>query len=321
MQKKVYMGIDVGSVSTNIVLIDANDIGKIYESLYVRTDGQPLEVVKQGLSGLKQRGYENNNIMGVGITGSARALIGNIVGADIIKNEITAHAVAAITQIPDVKTVLEIGGQDSKIIIIRDKVVTDLAMNSVCAAGTGSFLDQQAFRLKIPIEEFGDYALKAESSVRIAGRCTVFAESDMIHKQQLGFGKEEIIAGLCEALVRNYINNVAKGKSIESPVLFQGGVAFNHGIKAAFEKELEQELIIPDNFNVMGAIGSAILAREMIHETKTSTIFRGFDISKQKVKVRLIYCEDCSNNCELTQASVNEECLSVWGDRCGKWQS
>jgi predicted CoA-substrate-specific enzyme activase len=137
---------------------------------------------------------------------------------------------------PDVQTVVEIGGQDSKIIILRDGIVTDFAMNTVCAAGTGSFLDHQAERLNIPIEEFGNIALKSKSPVRIAGRCSVFAESDMIHKQQMGHPTSDIVAGLCDALVRNYLNNVGKGKDIMSPVLFQGGVAANAGIKAALER-------------------------------------------------------------------------------------
>ncbi len=151
-------------------------------------------------------------ICGVGATGSARNLAGVIVGADVVKNEITAHAVAASTVNPKVQTVLEIGGQDSKIIILRDGVVVDFAMNTVCAAGTGSFLDQQASRLNIPIEEFGGLALRGKSPVRIAGRCSVFAESDMIHKQQLGHNLEDIIGGLCEALVRNFLNNLGKGE-------------------------------------------------------------------------------------------------------------
>lgn len=157
----------------------------------------------------------------MGTTGSARHLAGVVVGADMVKNEITAHAVAAITLLPEVRTVFEIGGQDSKLIIIRDQVVEDFAMNTICAAGTGSFLEHQAVRLGIPIEEFGKLALQAQQSVRIAGRCTVFAESDMIHKQQLGFGKPEIIRGLCEALVRNFINNLATGKTILDPIVFK----------------------------------------------------------------------------------------------------
>lgn len=318
--QKGYLGIDVGSVSTNIVLLDACDNKRIFESLYIRTNGEPLRAVKEGLRLLREKGYGDKNVIGVGVTGSARTFIGTIVGADIVKNEITAHAIAAINENPKVSTVIEIGGQDSKIIIIKDKVVVDFAMNSVCAAGTGSFLDQQAYRLRIPIEEFGDYALKARSSVRIAGRCTVFAESDMIHKQQLGFGKEEIIAGLCEALVRNYLNNIAKGKKIVSPILFQGGVAFNKGIRKAFEEEFEQQLIIPANFSVMGAIGGAILAKETLEKNNDGTRFRGFHLVHSNFKLQMRNCLECSNRCEITEADMDNKVLARWGDRCGKWQ-
>ena len=193
-------------------------------------------------------------------------------------------------------------------------------MNTICAAGTGSFLDQQAFRLNIPIENFGEYALRADEPVRIAGRCTVFAESDMIHKQQEGATKEQIVAGLSEALVRNYLNNVAKGKNLESPILFQGGVAFNKGIKHSFEKELGTELIIPDNFNVMGAWGSAILSKELLIETRNKTSFRGFNVMKKEHTLKRIECKDCSNECELIEVSVIGEIVAKWGDRCGKWQ-
>ena len=148
-------------------------------------------------------------ICGVATTGSARYLAGVVLGADLIKNEITSHAVAAMHYIPEVQTVVEIGGQDSKIILIRDSVVVDFGMNTVCAAGTGSFIDHQAARLNVNIEEFGGQALKSTAPVRIAGRCTVFAESDMIHKQQIGHRPEDIVYGLCQALVRNYLNNVA----------------------------------------------------------------------------------------------------------------
>ena len=201
------LGIDVGSVSTNLVLLDNNN--NVVEKLYVRTRGKPMEAVQLVLSEIRKK-YDSKQIYSAGTTGSGRMIASIQIGADIVKNEITAHAVAAIQTEKDVRTVLEIGGQDSKIIIIRDGVVTDFAMNTVCAAGTGSFLDRQAERLGIPIEEFGDHALKAAVPVRIAGRCAVFAESDMIHKQQLGYNTCDIIAGLCDALVRNYLSNVAK---------------------------------------------------------------------------------------------------------------
>jgi len=160
-------------------------------------------------------------------------------GADVVKTEIIAHAVAAQYFNPDVRTVIEIGGQDSKIILLRNGVVVDFAMNSICAAGCGAFLDYQARRLKMPIETFGAFALKSKSAVNIAGRCTVFAESDMVHKQQIGQPLENIICGLCKAIVRNYLNNVGKGKKISSPVVFQGGVAANQCEVVVIEQEKE----------------------------------------------------------------------------------
>jgi predicted CoA-substrate-specific enzyme activase len=237
------LGIDVGSVSTNIVLVTSEN--KVLHSVYIRTKGRPIDAVKEGLKEIYKAVGNKVKVVGVGTTGSARTLTAVIVGADVVKNEITAHAVAASTLVPNVKTVLEIGGQDSKIIILRQGVVSDFAMNTVCAAGTGSFLDQQASRLGLNIEDFGSIALKSKKPVRIAGRCSVFAESDMIHKQQMGHTLPDIVAGLCEALVRNYLNNVGKGKDISEKIIFQGGVAANVGMRKAFENELKKEIIVP----------------------------------------------------------------------------
>ena len=248
-----------------------------------------------------------------------RIASGAMLGADVVKNEITAHAVGTMSVFPSVRTIFEIGGQDSKIIILREGVVTDFAMNTVCAAGTGSFLDQQASRLLISIEEFGNYALKAKNPVRIAGRCAVFAESDMVHKQQLGYNTEDIIAGLCEALVRNYMNNVGKGKEILAPVMFQGGVAANQGLVQAFNKYLGLEVIVPKYYGVMGAIGAAILARGASRK-KGKTSFKGFNIQEINFKTSSFECKGCSNACEVVQFYENSELLARWGDRCGKWE-
>jgi predicted CoA-substrate-specific enzyme activase len=314
-----YLGIDVGSVSTNLVVID--DAGGVLANLYIRTKGQPIKAVQDGMRYVEAeiRG-KNVDICGVGTTGSARTLTGVIVGADTVKNEITAHAVAASHIVPDVQTVLEIGGQDSKIIVLRDGIVVDFAMNTVCAAGTGSFLDHQSERLNIPIEDFGDLALQSKGPVRIAGRCSVFAESDMIHKQQMGHPIPDIIAGLCDALVRNYLNNVGKGKEILSPVVFQGGVAANSGIRAAFEKTLGLEVIVPEYFNVMGAIGAALLAKSAARE-KQQTDFRGFQVSELQYQASSFECKGCPNLCEIVNIAVDDEVLARWGGRCGKWET
>lgn len=314
---KYYMGIDVGSVSTNLVVIDEDD--NIIQKLYLRTSGQPINTLRTGIKMLSEKFGDSINIRGVGTTGSGRQLASVIVGADIVKNEITTHAIAAQKIVPEVKTILEIGGQDSKIIILRNGVVYDFAMNTVCAAGTGSFLDRQASRLEIPIEEFGAYALRSKSPVRIAGRCAVFAESDMIHKQQTGHSIEDIINGLCEALVRNYLNNLAKGKDIEGPVVFQGGVAANVGIVAAFERALEKKIIIPQYHDVMGAYGAALIAKEKISKCKGNTKFYGFNMASREYIAKSMECHDCSNTCEVIEISSENHVVARWGDRCGKW--
>jgi predicted CoA-substrate-specific enzyme activase len=293
---KVFLGIDVGSVSTNVIAID-EDYNLIF-NYYTRTSGQPIDSIKNGLEKLRSQ-HNELAVGGVGTTGSGRELAGVMVGADIVKNEITAHAVATTHFHPDVRTIFEIGGQDSKMILLKDGIVVDFAMNTVCAAGTGSFLDHQAERLKIPIEKFGEMALKSKNEVRIAGRCTVFAESDMISKQQYGFSKEDIINGLCLALVRNYINNVGRGKKLEPPFAFQGGVAANAGIKAAFEKEIKHEVIIPKHFDVMGAIGVAILAREKVEQNNAKSQFRGFGALQTEFVPKSFTCDGCSNSCEV----------------------
>ena len=181
---EAYLGVDIGSVSTKFAVLDSND--KLVTTIYLMTQGKPIAMVQQGLKQIKEQLPKDYAICGVATTGSARYLAGVILGADLVKNEITTHAVAALSHIPQVQTVLEIGGQDSKIILMRDGVVTDFGMNTVCAAGTGSFLDHQALRLSMNISEFSELALESKNPVRIAGRCTVFAESDMIHKQQMG---------------------------------------------------------------------------------------------------------------------------------------
>ena len=317
MEKKFYLGIDVGSVSTNIVLLDGEG-GLVYRD-YLKTMGQPIKVVQEGLKSLRDR-MGDIKVAGAGATGSGRKLAGIMVGADVVKNEITTHAVAALDTNPAVNTILEIGGQDSKIIILRDGVVSDFAMNTVCAAGTGSFLDRQAARLQIPIEEFGELALKSEMEVRVAGRCAVFAESDMIHKQQLGHRIEDIVYGLCQALVRNYLNNLGKGKDIRPPVLFQGGVAANRGIREAFRRELEMEIEVPSHYDVMGAIGAALIAREQVRR-EGHTSFKGLNVTECQFGVRPIDCRGCANMCEIIEIVKDSEGMACWGDRCGKWSS
>lgn len=306
---KGYLGIDIGSISTKGIIIDENN--NILSSSYLWTKGNPIAAVKNVLTELKDQIKDKKiKIVSVGTTGSARKLIGTILNATIIKNEITAHAIGTLSKYPDIRTIIEIGGQDSKIILIRDGIVTDYAMNTLCAAGTGAFLTSQAKRLDIPIEDFGKIALTSTNPALIAARCTVFAESDLVHKAQLGYEKKDIVAGLCRSIALNYLNNVAKGKKIEGPIIFQGGVSKNIGVKKAFEDILKTNVITDDNGHLMGALGVAILSK------KEKEIDFSFNIIDNIFKTESHNCQGCPNNCEIITVKRNNSLIDSWGNRC-----
>jgi len=315
---EVYIGVDVGSVTTKFAVVTGS--GELLACNYIRTQGEPVAAVQRGIKDIQGRLTHNEEVRGLCTTGSARYLAGAVLGADIVKNEITAQAVAALHYSSDVQTIIEIGGQDSKLIILRDGMVVDFAMNTICAAGTGSFLDQQALRLNMQVEDFGRRALKSQKQVRIDGRCTVFAESDMIHKQQIGHKADDIICGLCQALVRNYLNDVGKGREILPPVVFQGGVAFNRGIVRALEESLGMEIIIPPHHEAMGAIGAALIACEEITSDSRETKFTGFNAGLASYRSSSFECGICPDRCEVARVFQDGEAIAYWGGRCDIWE-
>ena len=308
--EKAYMGVDIGSISTKGVIIDSHN--NILCSSYIKTEANPIGAVKKLIRNLKSLFDDTKyEIVSVGTTGSARKLIGTILNASVVKNEITAHAIGTTSIYKDVKTIFEIGGQDSKIIIIDDGIVTDYAMNTLCAAGTGSFLSSQANRLGIDVRDFGNIALTSKNPTNIAARCTVFAESDLVHKAQMGHKREDIIAGLCRAVATNYLNNVGKGKRIMTPIVFQGGVSKNIGVVKAFEDLTGADIIVDENSHLMGALGVAIIA-------KKSGIMKSFafDIEDVSFETRGVECHRCSNNCEIMCVCKNNKIIDAWGNRC-----
>ena len=305
-----YLGIDIGSISTKGVIIDDNN--HIIASSYIWTKGNPIEAVKTLIHNLgSEIDKDKIHVIGVGTTGSARKLIGTMLNANVIKNEITAHAIGTLSLYPNVKTIFEIGGQDSKIILIENKIVVDYAMNTLCAAGTGAFLSSQAARLGVDVKDFGSIALTSKKPTKIAARCTVFAESDLVHKLQMGYKKEDIIAGLCKSVVSNYLNNVGKGKKIKTPIIFQGGVSKNIGVKKAFEEELKTDIIVDENGHLMGALGVAILSRQAPIKTNFN-----FSITDDDFETRGIECNKCPNHCEIICISKNKQLIDAWGNRC-----
>lgn len=310
---KYFIGVDIGSISTKGVVIDEKN--NIIASCYLETNCSPIEAVKHLMQELKKQLIikdKNYEIYGIGTTGSARNLIGAILGATIIKNEITAHAIGTLSRYNDVSTIIEIGGQDSKIIFVKNGVVVDYAMNTLCAAGTGAFLSSQAKRLNVDIKDMGSIALKSKKPASIAARCTVFAESDLVHKAQMGCSKEDIIAGLCEAVAKNYLSNLCKNKKLEDRIVFQGGVSKNIGVVKAFEKILGKNVYVDKDSHLFGALGIAIISKN----TSSKKIDFSFDIENNNYEVTSKNCGKCANNCELITIKNDNKIIDVIGSRC-----
>lgn len=319
MPVKTYLGIDIGSVSTNLVVLDEDN--NIIKEIYVYTQARPIEIVNQGLKDIHAELGGKITIAGVGTTGSGRELIGELVGADTIKDEITAHKTGAMYISEKliqakVDTIFEIGGQDSKFISIEDNIVVDFAMNEACAAGTGSFLEEQAEKLGINIKgEFSRLALSSTSPIKLGERCTVFMEKDINSFLQIGATKEDIVAGLAYSIVLNYLNRVVRSRKIGDTIYFQGGTAYNDSVAAAFSIVLGKKIIVPPHNGVVGAIGAAILAKEKIKATQMKTKFRGYSLDEVDYTVRHFTCRACSNFCDMQEVKVDSE-KTFWGDKC-----
>ncbi|MBU0640732.1 MAG: hypothetical protein KKB50_17855 [Planctomycetes bacterium] len=321
-----YLGIDVGSVGTKLVAIDAN--GDVIHDIFTRTDGRPIEVVTRCLRELEEAVGWGIRVRAVGTTGSGRELIGELVGADSINDEITAHKTGAtfvgdrlLGKRPD--TIFEIGGQDSKYISLQpeggtstDTVVVDFTMNDACAAGTGSFLEERAEELGVSIkDEFSQLALSSQTPIKLGERCTVFMERDVNTCMQQGAQREDIVAGLAYSIGYNYINRVVRGRHVGECIFFQGGTAYNDAVAAAFSAICGKEIIVPPHNAVLGAIGAALLAKEKVAATEAGTRFRGYDLGKVDYTLREFTCQGCGNHCTVQEFKVADE-RTFWGDKC-----
>lgn len=270
-----YLGVDIGSTSTNLVLIDTKE--ELISYQYLRTLGDPVDAVLTGLQQIRNEFRDRINIVGVGTTGSGRYMIGKMIGADVIKDEITAQARAAVRIDSNVDTIFEIGGQDSKFISVENGSVIDFQMNKICAAGTGSFIEEQAKKFGIAIDTFGDIAISSTNPINLGERCTVFIETSIASCLSRGAKLDDIVSGLCYSIVRNYLDRVVGQKKIGNKIFFQGGLAYNQGVVNAFRAVTGKEINVPPFFSVTGAYGAAMLAKEEMTGGKSS--FRGFDLT------------------------------------------
>ena len=336
-----FMGIDIGSVSTNVALIDL--AGRVITRIYTPTQGRPIEVVTEALKEIDTGFGDSVRIRGVGTTGSGRELIGQLVGADTINDEITAHKTGATFvgetmlsgRTPD--TIFEIGGQDSKFISLEDGIVVDFTMNEACAAGTGSFLEERAEELDIAIkDQFARMALSSRAPIRLGERCTVFMERDVNSYMQRGAEKADLVAGLAYSVVYNYINRVVRGRKIGQCIFFQGGTAYNDSVAAAFAAVTGKQIIVPPFNGVIGAIGAALLARDKMlaggaeagalgtyvsdledPAAPADSRFRGYDMSQVDYTLREFTCKGCTNACQIQEFTVESE-KTYWGDKCSE---
>lgn len=311
----VYIGIDIGSLSTNVVAIDEQF--RVVARRYLRTSGQPIQMVTQGLLEIGGEIAGKVVVKGVGATGSGRYMIGDFAGADAVRNEITAQATAAVHFVPDVESIFEIGGQDSKYIAIKDGAVVDFEMNKVCAAGTGSFIEEQAERLGLDIKkDFSDAAFSAPRPGKFGERCTVFIESDLVANQQKGSPASDLAAGLAYSIVKNYLS-VVGDRTIGAKVLFQGGVAWNRAVVAAFGAITGKKIHVPPHHDCTGAVGAAIIAaRYMRNRPDLQTRFKGFDLRGRNYKVTSFECKACDNVCDVSRVKFVDEPAHYYGARC-----
>jgi len=304
---KKYLGIDIGSVSAKFVLIDEDE--NILKSTYLRNHGI-IDTIKEGLEEIA-----DGEIKGVGVTGSGRKFLNVLLGADIEKTEVLAHTVGTLKYYPKVRTIMDIGGEDSKLMVINDGVLENFMMNNICGAGTGSVIDAIASRMGIKVEDVGDIALQYKQRLDFPGKCGVFTQSSVVSRLNSGADKSNILMGVVRGLVNNYLT-MAKGINLQPPYIYQGATAKNKAIVKSLEEQLNHKIVVPEYCDIMGAIGIALMTKSNgVEKTK----FKGFQITNYDFKTQIKTCEDCENHCELNQIYENDKLIGSLGSRCGKY--
>ncbi|UCD73477.1 MAG: 2-hydroxyglutaryl-CoA dehydratase [Candidatus Bathyarchaeota archaeon] len=305
-----YLGCDVGSVSAKMVVID--DDTNILAKTYLHNRNL-IETVKHGLAELESQS-DGVEIRSVGCAGSGRALMMLILGGDIKKTEILAHTTGALHYYPAVNTIFDIGGEDCKIITLEDGVWKNYIMNNICGAGTGAMIESIAGALNVNIEDVGDLALESKIELGFPGKCGVLCQSAVVSRKNKGARNEDILMGVCRALINNYLT-LAKSIELKPPYVFEGATARNKALVKALEEQLGHEVLVPEYCESMGAIGMAILARD---NTPEETRFRGFRIKDLDIRTETFVCGDCPNGCEVTRIPIGDE-VSYLDSKCGKY--
>jgi predicted CoA-substrate-specific enzyme activase len=318
-----YLGVDVGSTSTKAVIMDESG-RRLLGKNYLMTAGRPVEAIRQVFRNLLRDGADKVKIAGVGVTGSGRYLVGGFIGADLIKNEITAQTRAAVELDPEAD-IIEIGGQDSKLVIKRNGIVVDYHMNKACAAGTGSFIDELAEMLGVSVTdgEFANLAFAAPHTIDLGTRCASFMGQAVASAQQEGVPLEIITASLANSIAKNYLSKVVEHRKLGDKVILTGAVFYNKAVVSAFRQQLEgKKLTVPEHKEVSGAIGAALLAREAGTQAGQESRFKGFrEVVDRECKLTTFVCKGCDNNCTITRMELPGEEPSYYGSRCDKYDA
>jgi predicted CoA-substrate-specific enzyme activase len=316
-----YLGVDVGSTSTKAVIMDESGT-RLLGKNYLMTAGRPVEAIRQVFRNLLRDGAGKVKIAGAGVTGSGRYLVGGFIGADLIKNEITAQTRAA-AELDSEADIIEIGGQDSKLVIKRNGVVVDYHMNKACAAGTGSFIDELAEMLGVSVTngEFADLAFAAPHTIDLGTRCASFMGQAVASAQQEGVPLEIITASLANSIAKNYLSKVVEHRKLGDKVILTGAVFYNKAVVSAFHQQLEgKKLTVPEHKEVSGAIGAALLARESMAGQESK--FKGFqEVVDSECKLTTFVCKGCDNNCTITRMEMPGEKPTFYGSRCDKYDA
>ena len=319
----VFLGIDSGSTTTKFALIGEDE--ELIDEFYASNEGEPLEVARRALVEMRDayraRGTELV-VKSVGTTGYGELLFARALHADIHVVETVAHAQAAAKYVPDVTFILDIGGQDMKAIWIDDGIITDIVVNEACSSGCGSFLENFASTLNIPVEGIAEAAFKSLRPADLGSRCTVFMNSSIVTEQRNGKSPEDIMAGLCRSIIENVFTKVIRVSNLDSlgeRIVVQGGTFRNDAVLCALEEHLGRDVVRAPYPGIMGALGTALLAKRRYEQNgEPATAFIGFDALKhfsyeQTANVR---CPFCANHCSRTLVRFSDGGTFVTGNRC-----
>ena len=318
-----FIGIDAGSTTTKLVVTD-NEDNLLYSS-YGSNEGNPLQSVIKMLKTLYEKKPSKAKIRFSGVTGYGESLIKTALNVDLGEIETIAHYTAAKSFLPEVTSIVDIGGHDMKYIKIKDGTINNIMLNEACSSGCGSFIETFAKSLNISIQDFVKSALDSRNPVDLGSRCTVFMNSKIKQAQKEGASVGDISAGLSYSIIKNAIQKVMKIRDIETlgdKIVVQGGTFYNNAILRAFELIVGKEVIRPDIAGLMGAYGVAILARQQYESNMDmeykSTISNQQQINELKIETNHVRCGRCENNCLLTISKFSNGQRHISGNRCEK---